>query len=253
MPGVKRPKLIHVAGSYCRARIGPSGARTRDGSAIPAQTYHRMTETHDVRMSLGGRRAEANGMLLLGLACVVWFSLSLPTLLIAQSTAEWQAAAQRIVRLPPAVFTGVPVSVRTDLEHRGCRIPQLGPAFGSHLSNLIGGEFARPGQRDWAVLCSRGDSSEILLYWGGRTDQVEVRALAADAASLQSMGPVGIQYSRYLAVADSATIVTHAREYGGPLPPGPITHDGLEVGFAEKASAISYWHNGRWYSLQGAD
>jgi hypothetical protein len=178
---------------------------------------------------------------------------TLPTLLYAQSAAEWQAAAQRIVRLAPAAFRELPTAVRQELESRGCRIPQLGPAFGSDRSNVISGHFARPGQRDWAVLCSRGDSSQVLLFWGGQADRVEAWAPEADATWLQGMGPGGIQYSRYLAVADSAAIARHAREYGGPLPPRPITHDGLEVGFAEKGSAISYWHDGRWYDLQGAD
>jgi hypothetical protein len=99
------------------------------------------------------------------------------------------------------------------------------------------------------------DSSQVLLYWGGQADRLEAWEPEPDATSLQSMGTDGIQYSRYLAVADSTDIVTYAREYGGPgpLPPGTITHDGLEVGFAGKGSEIRYWHEGRWYDLQGAD
>jgi hypothetical protein len=179
--------------------------------------------------------------------------LGLPTLSRAQSPAEWQAAAQQIVRLSPAAFPELPVAVRQELERRGCRIPQLGPAFGSRRSNVVSGHFARAGQRDWAVLCSRADTSQVLLFWGGRPDRVKAWEGSADADWLQGMGSAGIQYSQYLAVADSASIVTHAREYGGPLPPGPVTHDGLEAGFAEKASAIRYWQRGRWYDLQGAD
>jgi hypothetical protein len=83
----------------------------------------------------------------------------------------------------------------------------------------------------------------------GQADRVEAWTSAADVTWLQSMGPGGIQYSRYLAVAESAAIAMHAREYGEPLPPGPITHEGLEIGFAEKASTIRYWHDGRWYRL----
>jgi hypothetical protein len=182
-----------------------------------------------------------------------WLLLSVPSLLRAQSPAEWQAAAQQIVRLSPAAFPELPVAVRQELERRGCRIPQLGPSFGSNRSNVVSGHFARRGQRDWAVLCSRADTSRVLLFWGGDPARVKEWEGSADANWLQSMGSAGIQYSQYLAVADSASILTHAREYGGPLPPGPVTHDGLEVGFAGKASAISYWMRGRWYALQGAD
>jgi hypothetical protein len=186
-------------------------------------------------------------------AVVLLFLLFFPALLLAQTAAEWQAAADRIVRLAPANFRDLPPVVRRELESRGCLIPQLGSAFGSDRSNVVSGQFARPGQRDWAVLCSRADSSQVLLFWGGRADRVADWAPTPDAAWLQSMGTLGIQYSQYLATADSAAIAMYAREHGGPLPPGPITHHGLEVGFAEKASAISYWNEGRWYALQGAD
>jgi hypothetical protein len=179
--------------------------------------------------------------------------LSLAPRLRAQTAADWQVASHQIVRLTPSAFPELPVVVRHELERRNCRIPQLGPAFGSQRSNVVSGHFARPGQRDWAVLCSRSDSSQVLLFWNGRTTDVKAWEPTADGSWLQSMGPGGIQYSQHLAVADSAAIVTYAREYGGQLPPGPITHDGLEMGFAAKASSIAYWFNGRWYTLQGAD
>jgi hypothetical protein len=182
-----------------------------------------------------------------------WLLLGLPARSSAQSPAEWQAAAKQIVRLSPAAFPELPVAVRQELERRGCRIPQVGPGFGSSRSNVVSGHFARAGQRDWAVLCSRADTSRVLLFWGGHPDRVKAWEGSADADWLQGMGSAGIQYSQYLAVADSTSIVTHAREYGGPLPPGPVTHDGLEVGFAGKASAIRYLMRERWYDLQGAD
>jgi hypothetical protein len=178
--------------------------------------------------------------------------LSLAPILKAQTAAEWQAASHQIVRLTPTAFPELPVAVRQELQRRNCRIPQVGPAFRSKRSNVISGHFARAGQRDWAVLCSRTDSSQVLLFWNGRND-VKAWEPTADVGWLQSMGPGGIQYSQYLAVADSASILAHAREFGGQLPPGPITHDGLEMGFAEKSSNIAYWFNGRWYTLQGAD
>lgn len=179
--------------------------------------------------------------------------LSLAPQLRAQTAAEWQVASHQIMRLTPSAFPELPVAVRQELERRNCRIPQLGPAFGSQRSNVVSGHFARPGQRDWAVLCSRADSSQVFLFWNGRTNDAKAWKPTADDSWLQSMGPGGIQYSQYLAVADSAAIVSYAREYGGQLPPGPITHDGLQMGFAEKASSIAYWFNGRWYTLQGAD
>jgi hypothetical protein len=64
----------------------------------------------------------------------------------------------------------------------GCRITQAGtprdanPVRGNAvrgyeaplpLTNVISGEFAARGQRDWAALCSANGRSTIHVYWGG--------------------------------------------------------------------------------------
>jgi hypothetical protein len=173
--------------------------------------------------------------------------------LLAQSDAEWQRAERGVERLAPGAFAEVPAPVRRELERRGCRVPQVGAAFGRHRSNVVSGRFAPAGERDWAVLCSRGDSSRVLLFWGGRADSVEAWEASADAGWLQATGKAGIQYSRYIAVADSASIVRHARDAGAPLPAAAVTHEGLEAGFAGKASSVFYWTGGQRYELQGGD
>ncbi len=179
--------------------------------------------------------------------------LSVPVALSAQSDGEWAAAARGIVRLAPGAFGELPVPVRRELERRGCRVPQVGPAFGRRVSNVVSGRLAGSGRRDWAVLCSRGDSSRVLLFWGARADSVEAWEASADTGWLQAMGKAGIQYSRYIAVADSASIVRHARDAGAPLPAAAVTHEGLEAGFAGKASSVFYWAGGQRYELQGGD
>ena len=43
------------------------------------------------------------------------------------------------------------------------------------LQNVIKGEFAKPGQIDWAVLCSIGRVSSILVFWSGsETNPAEI-------------------------------------------------------------------------------
>ena len=184
---------------------------------------------------------------------LVGLLVCLPSFLLAQSDAEWQRAERGIERLAPGAFAEMPAAVRGELERRGCRVPQVGGAFGRHRSNVISGRFARARERDWAVLCSRGDSSRVLLFWGGRADSVEAWEASADAGWLQAMGKAGIQYSRYIAVADSASVDRHARDAGAPLPAAAVTHEGLEAGFAGKASSVFYWTGGQRYELQGGD
>jgi len=65
---------------------------------------------------------------------------------------QFDQAEGRIVRLPPRAFPELPGNVVRELQRRSCTIPQT--AFTKNPHNVIKGEFARPGQTDWAVLCS---------------------------------------------------------------------------------------------------
>ncbi len=69
---------------------------------------------------------------------------------------------------------GVPAEFVAKLSARGCTIPQYDGLRamddrGTGASNVIHGEFARHGQEDWAVLCSKGRSSTIIIFWGKPT------------------------------------------------------------------------------------
>jgi hypothetical protein len=74
-------------------------------------------------------------------------------------------AAKKIVRLPPAAFRQLPLSVRRRLEADGCQIPQSPNLKAPH--NVISGHFASPAQLDWAVLCSIDGDSSVRIFWGG--------------------------------------------------------------------------------------
>lgn len=68
--------------------------------------------------------------------------------------------------------------------------------------NVVTGSFARAGQQDWAVLCSRQDSSSVLIFWGGADAESPTEfPRAADAGYLQGIGEGRIGYSRLLAAA----------------------------------------------------
>lgn len=69
-----------------------------------------------------------------------------------------------VVRLQPTAFPKLPKNLVTELKRRGCTIPQ---PYTDRRANVIQGEFATPGQRDWAVLCSANGFSSILVLWNG--------------------------------------------------------------------------------------
>lgn len=163
---------------------------------------------------------------------------------------DFDAAARRIVRLPPSAFPLLPGAVVKELERRGCTIPQEG--IGKKPSNVIRGHFAKPGQTDWAVLCSLNGSSAILVFWNGAAADPGEVARREDRIFLQGIGGDEIAFSRSISVVGSGVILTHYKAYGGPTPP-PLDHQGIDDSFLEKASSVHYFFKGKWLELTGSD
>jgi hypothetical protein len=164
---------------------------------------------------------------------------------------KWAAADSAAFRLPPAAFTQLPKNIVRYLRGRGCTIPQTYLSREPH--NVISGEFTRPGQTDWAVLCSRNGESSILVFWRGSVKSVSEVAKAPDRGYLQTVGEGGkIAFSRAIEPVSRAYILRHYKEYSGRRPPR-ITHQGIDDAYVEKASVVLYYHRGKWLELQGAD
>ena len=162
---------------------------------------------------------------------------------------EWDAADAAIRRLPPEAFPELPNWVKKELKRRQCTVPQTFISTRPH--NVIQGEFARKGQKDWAVLCSTGLKSSLIVFWGGSGEEVFAFPAGPDKSYLQGTG-AGIGYSREISAVGGEYILERHERYGGPEPPD-ITHDGINVAFVEKASSVLYFEKGEWLSLQGAD
>ncbi|MCH7501625.1 MAG: hypothetical protein IH886_16770 [Nitrospinae bacterium] len=176
----------------------------------------------------------------------------------------WKKANEQIVRLSPSAFPELPKPMLKDLNQRGCSIPQpvitgttLPPDY--ETSNVISGEFQKPGQTDWAVLCSVEGRSTILVFWNGSVTNVEqLGGFSPDKRWLQGMGtdrktlkPL-VEYSRGISSVGESFILDAFEGYGGPEPP-PIDHEGIDDAFLGKASQVRYWYKGEWLRLQGAD
>jgi hypothetical protein len=183
-----------------------------------------------------------------------WLALVLSGSGLAQTPPDlrraFEAAEKQIVRLSPSAFPDLPKKIRADLIGRGCLIPQVPHAEQPH--NVIKGEFAKPGQTDWAILCSVGGVSSILVYWNGSTANPPRIAEMKDFDSLQDSGADGITYGRAIDPVDRAYILQHYQWYGGTKPP-PLDHKGIDDEFVEKGSVVFYFYQGKWLQLTGAD
>ena len=167
----------------------------------------------------------------------------------------WEEADRAVLRLPPNAFTDLPASIMAELNRRGCTIPQVPEGVGLEkpgLQNVIKGEFAKPGQTDWAVLCSVNRVSSILIYWNGSVEGVSEIEKRPDVDGLQGWAKDRIIYSRHLAAVSANYITEHYEAYGGPKPP-PLDHLGIDDQFLGKASEVQYFYDGKWLHLTGAD
>lgn len=182
-------------------------------------------------------------------------------MLLALAVAPAHARAQEIQfhklpirRLSPRAISQLPHEITRYLVKGGYTIPQLwveGPADPYRKPhNVIRGSFRKRGEVDWAALCSRNDTSAIVIFWGGQaTDRTEFGRAADDDWTQDIDGKRNLGYSRLLMTASPKRILEK-----NPSPePGATLHDAIEDVFAEKGSSIYYWKNGVWLDLEGSD
>src|SRR5262245_47137053 len=134
---------------------------------------------------------------------LVLFILVAPASAIAQDI-DFDKALKEVKRSAPSTFTQLPASIRTRLEALGRTIPQTHLSQG--IDNVTKGSFASPLQTDWAVLCSRNDSSQVMVFWGGKTRCPDLPN-EADRNSLQDIGDGKAGFSRSISAIDRRAIL----------------------------------------------
>jgi len=158
------------------------------------------------------------------------------------------------VRLSPKAFPELPANLRAELDRRGCTIPQVPPQVRmiDGWQNVIRDEFSKAGQTDWAVLCSIGRISSILIFWNGSVLRPADIEKTADLDHLQGWGRDKIVYDRAITPVGKRYIMQHYKAYGGEKPP-PLDHQGIDDASVGKASGVLYLYRGKWLHLSGAD
>lgn len=151
---------------------------------------------------------------------------------------------------PSSALSGLPRPVARELQRRACTIPQV--PFTKQPHNVIHGQFTRPGQTDWAVLCSVHGVSTILIFPNGAERSPAALAPMEDRIFLQGIAPGRMAFSRAITPVGRDFVTRHFQAYGGPTPP-PLDHQGIDDAFLEKASVTWYFYNGKWLQLTGAD
>jgi hypothetical protein len=184
----------------------------------------------------------------------------------AQQAKGTKAPVQRgsaIRKLPPADVAGLPPEFVEKLNARGCMIPQFGdvgrasasgvagePATATEPTNVIHGEFARHGQEDWAVLCSKGGgSSTIVIFWGKATACPASLARLDDAHYLKRGKDKKMKYSRSIRALGENDLGDRAGISGLKS----FSHQGIDDRFVGKSSSFFYCSEGKWKIFPAKD
>jgi hypothetical protein len=147
---------------------------------------------------------------------------------------EYAVAFAGIRKLPPDSFDSIPATVRSTLRERGCLIPQYNE---NEKGNAIKGAFTARGTVEWAVICALPTFTQALILnarTGGVVDSLDMQIDHV----IQTLSAVGVARAN--------------DEEGNPIP-GPIDHDGIDVGILEKASEAYYKVGGTWYQVLTSD
>lgn len=157
-----------------------------------------------------------------------------------------ERAPDQVHRLPP--------QVQADLIAKHCKLPVYAGPFGL-TSAYTSGHFHDHTTLDWAVVCHVPDRSgkhvlqRVFVYSpdpnGWKSDQL---------ASHSGAEPEGQDCEESVSAASPAVIRDYNKELAGGLEQLPsLNHEGVEVGYCEKASVIYFYRAGHWLILQGAD
>lgn len=159
-----------------------------------------------------------------------------------------------IRRVQPADVSALPAEFLEKLNARGCTIPQFNSAeraegIAAETNNVIHGEFTRRGQEDWAVLCSNGRTSTIVIFWGAATACPGSLARLDDAHYLKAGKDKKLHYSRSIRALGESELDERAGLSGLK----PLKHEGIDDRFVAKSSAFFYCDAGKWRIFPAKD
>jgi hypothetical protein len=190
-------------------------------------------------------------MALLGLlVTLVVAAQSAPSLRPGEPTpADIAAAVARVPRFTPDRFARLTPSAREAFTRINCQVPQ--PSLTAGPQNVVEGEFAAKGQRDWAALCSDGTTSQIRVVWGGPARCGDAAGARQDTDVMRAESPGVLRFDRIIAAAGVDQLARSIARYGKPLPESP-SHDGIEDGGAT-GGVVYYCHQGTWVTIPGGE
>jgi len=163
---------------------------------------------------------------------------------------RWTGAGIELKRLPPGEIPRLPRRIREWMTARAFTVPQ--GYCGTSPNNAFRASIARAGSHDWVVLCSRADTSRIVIFWSSSPDSVTELRVSVDGSHSFWCDGKEFGYSRLIVPASVKSMRRLYADFEAPFPKG-IDHDSLEEVICEKASLVYFWRRGVVEELLGMD
>jgi hypothetical protein len=150
-------------------------------------------------------------------------------LVVTVSTAICRADAGALVRTP-SKSPDIPDAVFHELQSRGCKLPDK-----KSKGVIIHGEFFKPGQSDWAALCSTTKSTSLLVFPDGSRERVQVLEIMPRRFSKWSISVIN---------QERLNSIKATWGWRGPVPT-EIDHQGISsfVEFGDKVARCLYCYS----------
>jgi hypothetical protein len=165
-------------------------------------------------------------------------------------TVNGKAMPYQVEHLPASSFPTLPTAVAAELNRRGCLIPQTYEAHGPE--NVIHGSFKRPGEKDWAVLCSVHGSVSLLVFFEGATENPAVLATAAETSRLEWDNASGkLEFDWGIDVA-TPELVHEAQSQMRRRPP-KADHDAIADSIIDGPTVYRFYAGNTWTTVETSD
>ncbi len=156
-------------------------------------------------------------------------------------------------RLPISSFPQIPSPIAATLTRRGCMIPQTWQAH--RPENVIHGSFQRRGSEDWAVLCSVGGVTTLLVFFADASTSQPVETQPMELARwqeisrLQKHDPTGVLGFNW--GIDAATPAQFRDAFASQdAPPTTPDHDSVADSVIDTKTVYHLFTQGQWKEFE---
>ena len=155
-----------------------------------------------------------------------------------------------IRHLPPSSFPALPAAIQTQLNARGCLIPQTYEAH--RPENVVEASLEGRGTSDWAVLCSSQGTVSLLVFFAESAtrpaSQPFVLASVLETKRLQAHGASSVLGFNWGIDPASPRRVAEAQAGLDPRPTA-VDHDALADSVIDQKTIYHFYAKSAWTLL----